>query len=304
MNLEHIYAKLLEKIDKEQILINEPMKKHTTLKIGGPADLFVNAKKVDEISFVLKIADDYKIPLFVLGNGSNILVTDLGIRGIVLKTNLQELEVNDKIQEIKAESGVPLAKLSQIALKHKLSGLEFASGIPGTIGGGIRMNAGAYGSELKDVVLSTTYMKKNGDICTITNAELNFTYRNSIFSKEDAIILETTLKLENGNEEKMRNMMKEYSEKRREKQPLEFPNAGSTFKRGKDFITAELIDKSGLKGYRIGDAEISSKHAGFVVNKGNATAKDVISLVEYVKQTIKEKFGKEIELEIEVIGEL
>lgn len=195
MNLEHVYLKLLEKIEKKEILIDEPMKKHTTLKIGGPADLFINAKNAEEIMFILKISEEHDLPLFVLGNGSNILVTDLGIRGIVLKTNLQELEVNDKIQEIKVGAGVPLAKLSQVALKHKLSGLEFATGIPGTIGGGIRMNVGAYGSELKDVVLNTTYIKKNGEIYTITNEEHNFTYRNSIFSKEDAIILETTLKL-------------------------------------------------------------------------------------------------------------
>ena len=304
MNLEHIYIKLLEKIQEKQILLNEPMKKHTTLKIGGPADLFINVKSLEEIQYVLKIVNEYNIPLFVIGNGSNLLVRDSGIRGIVLKLNLQDIEINEQEQKIRVGAGMPIAKLSQIALKHSYSGLEFAAGIPGTIGGGIRMNAGAYGCELKDIVVCTKYLKKNGEICTIQNIEHEFTYRNSIFSKLDVIILETVLKLKNGDKEEIHNKMQEYNTKRREKQPLSIPNAGSTFKRGEDFITAQLIDKCGLKGYRIGDAAISNKHAGFVVNLGNATSENVIELVDFVKQKIKQEFGKEIELEVEIVGEI
>ena len=301
-----IFKELQKKIKKEQILENEPMSKHTSFKIGGPADYFVKASSIDEIKFVLKLCEKNKIPLTVVGNGTNLLVSDKGIRGIVLKPELNDFKVKrtKNSAKIVIGSGFPVGKLSNIALKEELSGIEFLSGIPGTVGGAIRMNAGAYGREMKDVIISTKYMEKDGKIKKIDLNEHKFRYRDSIFSKLDVIILETTLELQYGVKQEILDKINEYMQSRIEKQPLNLPNAGSTFKRTKTKITAQMIDECGLKGYRIGDAAVSDKHAGFVVNLGKATCKDVIQLTEYIKQKVKEKFNQDIELEILMIGEL
>ena len=301
-----IFKELQKKIKKEQILENEPMSKHTSFRIGGPADYFVKASSIDEIKFVLKLCEKNKIPLTVVGNGTNLLVSDKGIRGIVLKPELNDFKVKrtKNSAKIVIGSGFPVGKLSNIALKEELSGIEFLSGIPGTVGGAIRMNAGAYGREMKDVIISTKYMEKDGKIKKIDLNEHKFRYRDSIFSKLDVIILETTLELQYGVKQEISDKINEYMQSRIEKQPLNLPNAGSTFKRTKTKITAQMIDECGLKGYRIGDAAVSDKHAGFVVNLGKATCKDVIQLTEYIKQKVKEKFNQDIELEILMIGEL
>lgn len=303
-NIEDVIQDLRKEIDENNILINEPMKKHTTFKIGGNADIFIKANTIENIQYILKISKDNNIPLFILGNGSNILVNDDGIRGIVLKINLDDIDILEDKDKIKvtAGAGVKLTQLARYLLKNSIEGFEFASGIPGTIGGAIRMNAGAYGKEMKDIVNETTYLSYDGEIITISNNEHNFEYRNSRFSKEKSIILKTTFILDKGNADEIKNKIDEYSKQRKEKQPIEFPNAGSTFKRGNDFITAKLIDECGLKGYRIGGAEISKKHAGFIVNVDNATSNDVIDLINYVKEKVYEKFKKEIQLEIEIIG--
>ena len=310
MSNSQIYSLLLENISEEQVLKNESMKKHTSFKIGGEAEYFVKAKNVDEIKFVLNLCNTEKIPLTVVGNGSNLLVKDNGIKGIVLKIDIDNIDIkeinqnNEKYAEIIVGAGVPLGKLAQILLKNSISGFEFASGIPGTIGGAVRMNAGAYGSEFKDIVVETTCMNSNGEIVKLNNEEQQFEYRRSIFKDNKYIILESKLLLKYVEDNSViKEKMDEYKKSRLEKQPIEYPSAGSTFKRGSDFITAKLIDESGLKGYSVGDAEVSTKHAGFVINKGQATAKDVLELVEIIKQTIYEKFGKQIELEIEIIGE-
>lgn len=296
---EEIYKQLLEAIDKENIMLNEPMSKHTSFKTGGNAKFFVKAYSVNEIKDVLKVVKENKIPLVILGNGTNLLVKDEGFDGIVLQIKLNDINIVDNI--VTVDAGVKNAVLSNKILEKNLTGFEFASGIPGTIGGAIKMNAGAYGNEMKDIVQEVTYIDFDGNINTISNEQCKFEYRNSIFFKLNCVILQTKLKLELGNKEEIRNKIKELAIQRKEKQPLEYPNAGSTFKRGEDFITAKVIDECGLKGYSIGGAEVSQKHAGFIINKNNATSQDILDLIKYVQNKVKEKTGKEIKLEIEVI---
>ena len=287
-------------VSKDKIFTNEPMSKHTSFKIGGPAEIFVKINNVEELKLIIKISKKAEVPITVVGNGSNLLVSDDGIRGIVLKIEFDKIEIEES-GKLKIGSGVKLAFLAQKCLKEKLKGFEFASGIPGTIGGAIRMNAGAHGSEMKDIVKKITCMTRDGKIQVISNEEAKFEYRNSIFSQNDYIILEAEIQLRKGNPEEIRSKMDEYATYRKEKQPIEYPSAGSTFKRGNDFITAKLIDECGLKGYQIGGAQVSEKHAGFIINKGNATAEDVKQLMKYVEEQVYNKFGKKIEAEIEII---
>lgn len=293
------------KLNKENLYYNEPMAKHTSFKIGGPADVFIKVDNIEELKETLDLSKQNQIPLTIIGNGSNLLVTDKGIRGITAKLNLKDIKIkneNNK-QIIKVDAGVPVGLLAQKLLKEEITGFEELSGIPGTIGGAVIMNAGAHGKELKDILKKVTAMDYNGNIHEFTNEECQFSYRNSRFQKEKHIILQATLELEKGNSTEIKEKMDEYMQFRKEKQPIEYPNAGSTFKRGEDFVTAKLIDEAGLKGYKIGGAQVSEKHAGFIVNVDNATAKDVIELTDYIKEKIKEKFGKKINLEIQIIGE-
>lgn len=286
-------------LGKENVKYNEPMKMHTSFKVGGNADRFLIIDSKEKLTKVLNL--DLK-NIYIIGNGTNILVRDKGIRGTVIKYVAKNYEINDNI--IKVEAGMPNALLSKPILENSIEGLEFAFGIPGTIGGAIVMNAGAFGREMKDVVVSTTYIDLDTKkIETINNLEHEFRYRESIFSKKHAVILETMLKLEKGNREEIKKKIEEYREKRINTQPLDVPSAGSTFKRGEGYITAKLIDESGLKGFTIGGAKVSEKHAGFIVNSKDAKAEDIINLIEYVKQKVYEKFGKHIEEEIKIIGE-
>lgn len=297
-----MYINEIEKfISKDKIYINEPMSKHTSFKIGGPAECLIKIQTVEELKTILKFSKENDINLTIIGNGSNILVSDEGIKGIVLKIEIDTFELNSQTAQLKVGSGVKLGLIAQKCLKQELTGFEFASGIPGTIGGAIRMNAGAHGREMKDVITTITYMDRNGEIHKIPNEQANFEYRNSLFAHKDYIILEVEMQLEKGNVEEIQAKMTEYATYRKEKQPIEYPSAGSTFKRGTDFITAKLIDDCGLKGYQIGGAQISEKHAGFIINKDNATAEDVIKLMEYTKEQVYNKFGKVIEPEIEII---
>lgn len=303
LNIKEILEK--SKLNKENLYYDEPMAKHTSFKIGGPADVFIKVDNIEELKETLDLSKKNQIPLTIIGNGSNLLVTDKGIRGITAKLNLKDIEIkneNNK-QIIKVDAGVPVGLLAQKLLKEEITGFEELSGIPGTIGGAVIMNAGAHGKELKDILKKVTAMDYNGNIYEFTNEECQFSYRNSRFQKEKHIILQATLELEKGNSTEIKEKMDEYMQFRKEKQPIEYPNAGSTFKRGEDFVTAKLIDEAGLKGYKIGGAQVSEKHAGFIVNVDNATAKDVIELTDYIKEKIKEKFGKKINLEIQIIGE-
>lgn len=299
-NIE-LLSKLREIIPEEKIKQNEPMKNHTSFKIGGEAEFFVKISTTEELKNILELVKKEQIPFMIIGNGSNLLVADEGIKGIVAKLEFKEIEIeiNENV-EIKVDSGVLLGFLAQKLLKEEISGFEELSGIPGTIGGAVVMNAGAHGKEMKDVVTEVTVMDYEGKIHKFTNEEAEFTYRHSKFSEGKFIILQVKLLLEKGNKEQIKEKMDEYAKIRKEKQPIEYPSAGSTFKRGTDIITAKLIDEAGLKGYSIGDAQISEKHAGFIINKGNATAKDVLDLAKYAQEKVFEKFGKNIELEIKI----
>lgn len=299
--MKDIHSKLVEIIDKNRIFQNEMMKKHTSFKIGGPADFFIIIESVEELKAVLKFAKELDIPVTCIGNGSNLLIKDNGIRGLTIKLDFKDLTINE--DEIEAGAGVPIPVLARKAYENGLSGLEFASGIPGTLGGAIKINAGAYGGEFKDVVDFTTYLDNNLQVHTVSNEEQNFSYRNSRFNNTDDIIISAKMKLKKENKDIIKAKMDELSAKRKDKQPINFPNAGSVFKRKNEYIAAEVIDKCGLKGYNIGDAYISDLHAGFIVNKGNATAQDVIQLIEYIKNTVHEKYNINLELEIKVIGE-
>ncbi len=299
--MKDIHSKLVEIIDKNRIFQNEMMKKHTSFKIGGPADFFIIIESVEELKAVLKFAKELDIPVTCIGNGSNLLIKDNGIRGLTIKLDFKDLTINE--DEIEAGAGVPIPVLARKAYENGLSGLEFASGIPGTLGGAIKINAGAYGGEFKDVVDFTTYLDNNLQIHTVSNEDQNFSYRNSRFNNTDDIIISAKMKLKKENKDIIKAKMDELSAKRKDKQPINFPNAGSVFKRKNEYIAAEVIDKCGLKGYNIGDAYISDLHAGFIVNKGNATAQDVIQLIEYIKNTVHEKYNINLELEIKVIGE-
>ena len=301
----NIITLLKEKIDTKDILQNEPMSKHTTFKIGGNADLLIKVHNIDQIKFVLNIVRNNNIPIFILGNGSNLLVKEKGIRGITLKPELKDIKIERKDKQVYVTVGAG-NKMPEIAgrlLREEITGFEFAAGIPGTIGGFVRMNAGAYGSEAKDIVTETTIITYDGNIKKVVGEEHQFEYRKSAFSNMKIIILDTKLKLSYGKKDEIQELMEKYRKSRFENQPIEFPSAGSTFKRGNDFITAKLIDECGLKGYSIGGAMVSKKHAGFIINTGNATAGDILKLIDYVKKVVLEKTGKELKLEIEIIGE-
>lgn len=330
MKLEELYQTLTKEIPSEQIFKNEPMSKHTSFKVGGNADIFVKIKNIKELKYTIKIAKKNNMHITFIGNGSNILVKDRGIRGIVAKIEFEEIKIEpmqNKEVLVTVGAGVSLAKLAQELQKNSITGFEFASGIPGTIGGAIKMNAGAYGKEMKDVVVSTKCMdlkhyymlaettniddieitevvekSDEPEIVELSQEEQKFIYRNSVFSNKRYVILETKLQLTYGNIEEIQHTMKELMQSRREKQPS-LPSAGSTFKRGEDFITAKLIDECGLKGYTVGGAQVSEKHAGFIVNTGNATAQDILDLIEHVKKVVFEKTGKCIKLEVEILGE-
>ena len=292
-------------IEQSQIKYDEPMKKHTTFKVGGNADIFITIKKEEELKEVCNFAKETKTPIIIIGNGSNILVTDKGIKGIVAKIDIKKTEIKEEEKDIRVTLGAgnKVAETAYKLQKEGITGFEELAGIPGTIGGAIRMNAGAYGKEMKDIVIDAKILNEEGKIETLKNEELKFEYRNSIISQKNIIVLETRLKLKKGESQEIKSKMDEYSKTRKEKQPIEYPSAGSTFKRGKDFITAKLIDEAGLKGYQIGGAQVSEKHAGFIINKGDATATDILNLIEYVKKEIHKKFDKNIELEVQVIGE-
>ncbi|SEF59662.1 UDP-N-acetylmuramate dehydrogenase [Caloramator fervidus] len=295
--------KELEKVlNKEQILINEPMKKHTSFKIGGPADFLVIPYTKEELIEVINFCTKNNINFYLIGNGSNLLVSDKGIRGVVIKTTgLSKVEVKDNI--IIAECGASLAKVSKKALENSLKGMEFASGIPGSIGGAIFMNAGAYGGEMKDIVERVLVLDKEGNLKILNKDDLEFAYRYSNVQKNGYIVLEVELKLEKGDYEEIKRVMDELNGKRVEKQPLNFPSAGSVFKRPQGYFAGKLIEDAGLKGMRIGGAMVSEKHAGFIINYDNATCEDVLNLIKLIQDKVYEKFGVKLETEIKFVGE-
>ncbi len=299
-DIAKIVEELSKIIKKENIMIDEPMKNHTSFKIGGNAKLFVSPATAEEIAFVVKYAKSNNIPYYVIGNGSNLLVGDGGFDGIIIciGKNFSNVKVCGTV--IVAQAGATLAKLASEAAKNSLAGLEFASGIPGTVGGAIVMNAGAYGGEMKDVAVKTTYIDKDLNIKTVSGSDHKFGYRTSCF-KEGDIVLETEFELKCGDKSLIADTMNELNLRRKEKQPLDMPSAGSTFKRPEGYFAGKLVEDAGLKGFSVGGAQVSNKHCGFVVNKGNATCDDVLSLINHIKQTVKEKFDVELECEVKVL---
>ena len=299
---DEIVTRLINITGKDNVRINEPMKNHTTFKIGGPAQYYVTPESVTQIQEVVSLCKDKNISLHVIGNGSNILVGDDGVDGVVLAlfNTFSDYEIKDNV--ITAQAGMSLIKLAVIALREGLTGLEFASGIPGSVGGAVYMNAGAYDGQMKDVVTSVTVLDEAGDIRILGRDELDMGYRTSTVAKHNMIVLQVIIELKAGDKEQIKDRMNQLSELRKQKQPLEYPSAGSTFKRPEGFFAGKLIADAGLKGYSIGGAAVSEKHAGFVVNMGGATAKDVVELTDYIKKRIIEQFGVTLELEIKKIG--
>ena len=299
---DEIVTRLINITGKDNVRINEPMKNHTTFKIGGPAQYYVTPESVTQIQEVVSLCRDMNIPLHVIGNGSNILVGDDGVDGVVLAlfNTFSDYEIKDNV--ITAQAGMSLIKLAVIALREGLTGLEFASGIPGSVGGAVYMNAGAYDGQMKDVVTSVTVLDEAGNIRILGRDELDMGYRTSAVAKNNMIVLQVVIELKYGDKEQIKARMNQLSELRKQKQPLEYPSAGSTFKRPEGYFAGKLIADAGLKGYSIGGAAVSEKHAGFVVNMGGATAKDVVELTDYIKKRIMEQFGVTLELEIKRIG--
>ncbi len=283
------------------VRFDEPMCRHTSFKIGGPADILCVPQSVEEIQNLIKYFKDNSVNYMIIGNGSNLLVSDLGIDGAVIKIGNAMSEIKVIGEEMIVDAGALLSKTANVALSNELTGIEAISGIPGTIGGAIYMNAGAYGTEIKDVLKSVTFINEEGEVKTLPAKDLELGYRKSMFTDKNDIILSCVLKLEKGNKEEISEKMKEYTKQRTQKQPLSYPSAGSTFKRPEGYFAAKLIEDSGLKGYGIGGAKISELHAGFVINYNNATAQNVLDLMKYTQEKVFEKFGVKIEPEVKII---
>lgn len=294
---------LLEGKPLGEILYNENMKGHTTFKIGGPVDAMIIPKDEIEIVNAVKLLRDNNIDFMIMGNGSNLLVSDDGIRGVVIKIGEGFNGIKVEKNTIRCQAGALLSKISSVALENSLKNFEFASGIPGTIGGAIVMNAGAYGGEMKDVVLKVKVLDKANKIHEYTNDEINFSYRNSRVWEEGLIVLEVELNLEEGDYKEIKENIDNLTYKRTSKQPLEYPSGGSTFKRPEGNYAGKLIDESGLRGLRYNGVMVSEKHCGFIVNVDNATCSDVLHLIDVVKKVVMDKFGVELEREIKLIGD-
>ena len=303
MNKQFIYKELLNILDEKNIKVDETMKKHKSFKVGGTADFLVKQKTEEELRNVVEFAKKENVPFIVIGNGSNLLVKDGGIRGIVieLSDNFNNYEIDGNI--IKAQSGALLAIIGRNAMKNSLTGFEFAAGIPGTLGGALAMNAGAYGGEMKQVVKTVRLMDRDGNIFELSNEEMKFEYRRSLLTTKDYIVLSAVIELQPGNVEEIKEIMADYSNRRSTKQPLNFPSAGSTFKRPEGHFAAKLIDDCGLRGLNLRGAQVSDKHCGFVINSGGATAKDILDLMFIVKSTVNAKFGIMLEEEVKILGE-
>lgn len=293
----------LEKVfSKDRILEQEPMKEHTTFKIGGPADVFVIPETKEEIVYACKCARELDIPYFILGNGSNLLVGDQGMDGLVIQVYKNMSQVSSDGNQITASAGALLSSIAREALNCELEGFEFAAGIPGTFGGAITMNAGAYGGEMVQVLKEVTVLTKDLEVKTLSADQLELGYRTSNVLKEGYVVLEGTVELQPGKKDEIKGKMDEYSLARRTKQPLEFPSAGSTFKRPEGHFAGKLIQDADLRGYQVGGARVSDKHCGFVVNQDGATAADVMQLIQDVQDVVKEKFGIVLEPEVKRVG--
>ena len=299
----NFYNELSTILDKGKIYLDEPMKKHTTFRVGGPADYFVTPSTVEEVKGIVALCKKEDMPYYIIGNGSNLLVGDNGYRGVMVQIykEMSGIEVNGEI--IRVQAGALLSKIGAAALEAELQGFEFAAGIPGTMGGAVVMNAGAYGGEMKDILVDATVLTQEGEVLVLKNEELELGYRTSIIAKKDYIVLETTVKLAKGDKEAIRGRMDELKIQRVTKQPLEYASAGSTFKRPTGYFAGKLIQDAGLRGFQVGGAQVSEKHCGFVINKENATAADIVELMKQVADKVYAEFGVTLEAEVKRIGE-
>lgn len=288
---------------RENVFADEPMSRHTTFRIGGPADYFVTPDDPGKISRLISLCRERQIPYYIIGNGSNLLVGDKGFRGVIIQVYKKMSTICVEGNFMRVQAGALLSRAAAAALESSLTGLEFASGIPGTLGGAVRMNAGAYGGEMKQVVERVKVLTQDGELIELSESELGMSYRTSVIARNDYVVVEALLRLEPGEQKKIREKMDELKEKRVSKQPLEFGSAGSTFKRPEGYFAGKLIQDAGLRGFRIGDAQVSEKHCGFVINRGAATAAEVTELMDQVRARVKEKFGVDLEPEVKRIGE-
>lgn len=300
---QRLYERLTAVMAEERVLLSEPMKKHTTFRIGGAADYFVMPVSPEEVEQAIAVCKEEKVSYYIVGNGSNLLVSDKGYRGVVIQIFKEMSNVRVDGTCICAQAGASLAKIAAAALDAGLTGFEFAAGIPGTLGGACVMNAGAYGGEMKDVLAEVTVLDEKGEIRTIGKENLELGYRTSIIARKQYTVLEAKLQLKEGDQEAIRGLINELKERRVSKQPLEYPSAGSTFKRPEGYFAGKLIQDAGLRGFRVGDAMVSEKHCGFVINAGDATAADVDSLMKQVSAKVQQQFGVPLEPEVKRLGE-
>ena len=302
MNQE-LEKKLLSILKAEQVKKAEPMKSHTTFRVGGPAAYFVTPQTAEEVAEVIEACTQENVPYYIVGNGSNLLVSDKGYEGVIIQIYKQMNQVEIEGTQIHAQAGVLLSVIAKRALDAGLTGFEFAAGIPGTLGGACVMNAGAYGGEMKDVLQSVTVLTDKGEVKVLAKEELELGYRTSVIAKKGYIVLEAVIGLQKGEKEKIQAVMDELKEKRVTKQPLEYPSAGSTFKRPEGYFAGKLIQDAGLRGFQVGGAQVSEKHCGFVINKDQATAADVMNLMNQVSDKVYETFGVRLEPEVKKLGE-
>ena len=300
---EEIIKRLEQTVESNQFLREEPMKKHITFRVGGPAACFLTPSTKEQIREILHICQEEKTPYFILGNGSNLLVSDQGFDGVVLQVYKNMNQVTVEGEHLRVQAGALLSATARKALEAGLTGMEFAAGIPGTMGGAAVMNAGAYGGEMKDILESVTVLTPEGEQKELKNEELQLGYRTSVVKEKGYIVLEAVLSLKKGDPEAIKSRMDELKEQRVTKQPLEYPSAGSTFKRPEGYFAGKLIQDAGLRGYQVGGAQVSEKHCGFVINKENATAKDVVDLIHDVQRIVYEKFQVQLETEVKFLGE-
>lgn len=297
------YHELLEVVPQERIRTEEPMSIHTTFRVGGPAAVFVTPGTFGEVKGAVGVCRNHNIPYYIVGNGSNLLVSDKGYQGVIIRLGKELGEIRIEGDVVAAQAGALLSVVANRAMEEGLSGFEFASGIPGTLGGACVMNAGAYGGEMKDVLTEITALTPEGDIVRIAKEQMELGYRTSIVARKGYIVLEARMQLKKGDRQEIRAKMEALKEKRVSKQPLEYPSAGSTFKRPEGYFAGKLIQDAGLRGFAVGGAQVSEKHCGFVINRGGATAKDVAELMSRVSETVEEKFGVRLEPEVKRLGE-
>lgn len=308
-NKENFYQNLIEKIDEDQVLKDEPLANHTSFKVGGPAYFVVLPKTIDQVIHTINACKAYDMPFYVIGRGSNLLVSDQGYEGTIIKidgdfsdVSVEQFSVEHDSYLVRAQAGISLDKLADIIAREGLVGFEFASGIPGTLGGAVTMNAGAYGGEIKDCIYKVKALDKECKLISLDKDELELGYRTSIIQKEGYIVLEAEFVFESGDPEEIFDKINDLNNRRKEKQPLEYPSAGSTFKRPEGYFAGKLIMDSDLQGFTIGGAQVSTKHCGFIINTGDATAKDIYELICHIKAVVQDKFGVNLEQEVKMLG--